>query len=349
MNRRSTLAFLLLCCTFALAACGGGDDDVNVDEVLKQTFAEDKNIKSGRLDVGVRLELNGLASLQGPVSAKLSGPFATSGRTELPRFGFEAELTAGGQNIRAGATSTGEKGFVSFQGQAYEMSKELYDEFKRGYAEEARKSQEEGDGGGVTFKALGVDPQRWLRDPKYVGKEEVGGAEALHLRASIDVPRMLEDVNRVLGRAEEIQGERARQLTEAERKQLSEAIKDTQIELWTGEEDKILRRLNVKLGFEVPEASRQQAQGLTSGTIRFDLALGAINDEQEITGPADARPFADLIAALGGSGAAQPGSGGGAATPEGGGGGASSPYEQCVAEAAGDISKLQECAGLEGG
>lgn len=352
MSRRSLLAFLLLLCTFALAACGGGgDDDVDVDQVLKETFSGDKDINSGRLDVSLRLDANGLASLQGPVSLRLSGPFATTKEDELPRFALEAQLTAGGQDIRAGATSTGEKGFVSFQGQPYAMSDELYEQFKKGYAEEARKS-EDGEGEGTTFEALGIDPQRWLSDPRYEGKEEVGGAQTLHIVSGVDVPRMLEDVNRVLGRAEDIQGqagERARELTEEERKQISDAIKDARLELWTGEEDKIMRRINVRLQFEVPEASRQQAQGLTSGTLRFDLGFGAINEEQSIEGPADARPFEELLSQLGGQAG-----GGGAQAPEGGSGsggsgGAATPYEECVQEAGADISKLQECAGLAGG
>jgi len=346
MLRRSLLLLVALLCAVGAASCGGGDD-VDVQQVLRQTFGEDKKLKSGRLDVSVRLDANGLAQLQGPVSARLAGPWTTTKPEELPRFDFEADLNAGGQSIRAGATSTGEKGFISFQGQAYELSQQLYDEFKKGYAEQAKKSQ--GEEEGVSFRTLGVDPQRWLRDTKYVDKQDVGGTETLHLRSGIDVPRLLEDLNRILGRAEEIQGqERARQLTEAERKQISEAVKDARLELWTGEKDKILRRLNVRLSFEVPEENRRQANGLTSGTIRFDLALGKINEEQKIAGPEGARPLEELIGGAG-AGAGGAGGSGGAQPPSGGGGEAATPYEQCVQDAGADISKLQECASLEGG
>ena len=351
MHRPLLVLFALLVFAFGAAACGGGDDDVDVDQVLRQTFGEDKDIKSGRLDVGLRLDAKGLATLRGPITARLSGPFASTGTDTLPRFAFEAEATLAGQNLRAGATSTGDAGFVSFQGQAYKMSEQLFEQFKKGYAEEAKKS--EGDQG-VTFKSLGVDPQRWLRDAEYVDEQDVGGAKTLHLRSGIDLPRLLEDVNRILGRAEQIQGQRARQLTEQERKQIEESITDADLELWTGKEDKILRRLNVRLQFDVPEERRQQSQGLTGGTIRFDLAIGAINDEQRITAPADAQPLDDLLASIQGG---QGGQGGQGAQGGGGAGGGQapqqsenlSPYEQCVAEAGDDIAKLQECASLAGG
>ena len=329
----------MLVCALGLAACGGGDDeDVDVNQVLRQTFGEDKDINSGRLDVSARLEANGLAQLQGPVTLRLGGPFSSTSPEELPRFDFEGEVNAGGQALRAGATSTGEKGFLSFQGQAYALTDQLYEELKKGYAEEAKKGG--GDDEGVSFKALGIDPQRWLRDPQYVGKEDVGGVETLHIRSGIDVARLLDDVNRSLARAEQIQGQRARQLTEAERRQIAEGIKDAKLELWTGEEDKILRRLNVRLDFEVPEAARQQTQGLSSGTIRFDLGLGAINEEQEIREPEGAKPLSELVG--GQAGGAQ---GGGSAGGSGGGSSsARTPYEQCVEAAGTDVSKLQECA-----
>jgi hypothetical protein len=343
MHRPVLLVLALLACALGAAACGGGDD-VDVQQVLRQTFGEDKDIRSGRVDLSLRLDANGLAQLQGPVTARLAGPFASTGPDQLPRFDFEANLDAGGQTVRAGAVSTGEKGFLSFQGQAYELSDELFRQFKAGYAEEARKSEGEGDGaGGVSFRTLGIDPQRWLTGAEYVGKEDVGGAETLRVRAGIDVPRLLEDVNRILGRAEQIQGQRARELTEAERRQISEAITEARLELWTGEDDRIMRRLNVRLRFEVPEENREAANGLTSGTIRFDLALGAINEEQEIAGPEGARPLEELIGVWAGGGGD---AGGGGA---GGGDQAATPYEQCVQDAGTDISKLQECAGLAGG
>jgi hypothetical protein len=341
MHRALLVLFALLICAFGVASCGGDEGgDVDVDEVLRQTFGEEKDVKSGRLDVSLRLDAEGSPALRDPVTARLSGPFASTGTDELPRFNFEASLNAAGQNITAGAISTGEGGFISFQGQAYELSKELYDQFKRGYAEEAKKSDEDGEG--VSFKTLGIDPQTWLQDPEYLGEADVGGAETLHISAGIDLPRMLEDVNKILARAEDIQGERARQLTAEERRQIQESITDAKLELWTGEEDKILRRLNVRLAFDVPEERRERAQGLTKGVIAFDLALGAINEEQKIEAPQDARPLDELIQGLQGGNGGNGGSGGGGqAQPQ-----PANPYEECIAEAGGDVAKLQECAGL---
>ncbi len=77
--------------------------------------------------------------------------------------------------------------------------------------------------------------------------------------------------------------------------------------------------------------------------IAFDLALGGINDEQRIEGPADARPLEELLGGLQ-AGQGQSGSGGNGPAQEQ----QLSPYEQCVADAGDDIGKLQECADLQG-
>jgi hypothetical protein len=354
MHRWPIALLSALVCALALTACGGGGDDVDVDQVLKETFGEDKNIKSGRLDLKVGIDAKGGQS-QGPVSLSLSGPFASTKPTELPRFDFTAAVEAGGQTIDAGATSTADKGFVSLRGTDYALPDDMFAQFKQQYAASAKEGEGEK---GVSLKALGVDPQRWLSNPKSAGKEDVGGTETIHIKAGIDVPKLLEDVNKVLSRADQVPGgqaQAARELTEAERKQVADAIKSASVDVWTGEEDKIMRRINVELSFDVPEGERDRTQGLTSGTVRFDMSLGAINDDPKIEAPAGAKPLTELAQAIQSGGLGAGGAGGAPATPapgtpapapEAGGGG--DAYQQCVDKAAGDIRAMQECAELIG-
>ncbi len=372
MFRMPLLLLVLLACTLGFAACGG-DDDEDVTQLLSETFGSGgEDVKSGRLDANLRLNAQGLAQLAGPVSVRLAGPFQSTEPTELPRFDFNLAFSAQGQNLEAGAVSTGDKGFLRFQDQAYAVGDDLFRQFREGYAEQAKCTEEQGGDGGVTFSALGIDPRRWLRDPRKVGEEEVGGADTVHIAASIDVARFLEDINRVLSRADlrqqqadpcnEQQGNQperqpGRQLSPEERRQIAEAIKDARLDVWTGKDDSILRRLNVALRFEVPEEGQANAQGLQSGDVRFDLTLGAVNDDQQIEAPADAQPLEQLAQRFGGQvpglGGAGAGAGGappaeGTPAPSGGtpapGGQGSSEYLECVNQAGEDVKKLQACA-----
>ena len=367
MSRWPILLLALCACTLGLVACGGDDSD-DVDTILSETFGEGKDVKSGRLDVSLRLNAQGLEQLQGPLGVRLTGPFESTKPTELPHFDFEASVDTGGQQIKAGAISTGEKGFLKLQDQAYDLGDELYKTFKDGYAETAKCSEEQ-EGGGSSFAALGANPKNWLTDAEKVGEEKVGGAETTRVTGKVDVPRFLEDVNKILARSDPQQQQAdpcakpkenapkqqgSRQLTEKDRKAITEAIKEARVDIWSGNEDRTLRRMNVTLKFEVPEAERKQAGGLQSGDLRFDMTIGALNEKQTIAAPENARPIEELTTALSG-GAGQAGTGGGAAQPETQQQPEaqqqeqpSSKYEQCLADAGQDVKKLQDCGQLIG-
>ena len=357
---------VLLACALGLVACGGDDSD-DVNTILSETFGEGKDVKSGRLDVSLRVNTQGLQQVQGPVAVRLSGPFESTKPTELPRFDFEASIDAGGQQIKAGAVSTGDKGFVKLQDQAYDVGDQLYKTFKDGYAETARCNEEREGKSNGSFAALGVNPKRWLTDAEKAGEEKVGGADTVRISGKVDVPRFLDDVNRILARSNPQQQsdpcaddaskenqpkeQGSRQLTEQDRKAIADAIKDARVDIWSGEEDHTLRRMNVTLKFDVPEEQRSKAGGLQSGDLRFDMTIGALNEKQTIKAPPSARPLEELTTALSGGAAqgagSQSGSGSGSAQ-SGGAQAGGSKYQQCLADAGQDVKKLQDCGSLIG-
>src|SRR4051794_41344159 len=157
--------FALLLCAFVLPLAGCGSDDESVDSLLKQTFASDKSVKSGRLNAQLDANVQGIQGLDGPVRLRLSGPFESGGAKEMPRFDFTLGLTAGGQTFTAGGVSTGDKGFVRFQGQAYAVSDQLFNQFKNGYLNASKQSDKKKDSA-PSLGALGIDPRRWLIDAK---------------------------------------------------------------------------------------------------------------------------------------------------------------------------------------
>jgi hypothetical protein len=358
------MLFVLLVSALGLAVgCGddGGDDDPAA--LLQETFGEGKEVESGRLDLSLRINAQGIEQIKGPITLALRGPFQSSGDGALPKFDFEVDIRTGNDSFRAGAVSTGDKGFLRFQDQAYSVPDQLFKQFKDGYARQAKCNEERGgDKGNTTFRALGIDPRRWLSGAKNEGKEDVGGAETIHITSRIDVPKFLEDVNRVLGRTDlqrdpcadeqqTAQPARGRQLTEAQRKRIADAIKEARLDVWTGADDKILRRLNVDLRIEGPKNER--------GDVRLDLSIGGLNEDQQVKAPTGTKPLEELLAQLGGSvpglGSGEPQEGQAQETPQEGGGGTggeqaapTGEYGKCIEEAGGDVQKLQQCAELIG-
>jgi hypothetical protein len=349
--RPAVLLSLLLALVFAVAACGGGSDDeasssTDVNELLTQTFTGSKDVKSGNLDLALKVEAQGGESqVQGPVSISLSGPFQAQDEGKLPKFKLEAAFEGAGQSIKAGATSTGDKGYLSFQGTDYVVEDRVFDQFKAGF----EQAQKQGSDQKQSFASLGMDPRNWLTDPQNAGDSKVGDDDTIKITGGIDVAKLLDDVNNALSKASALglggAGQVPEKLTEQQKREVAEAVKDPRVEIYTGKEDTILRRLVVNLGID------DKASG-SSGTVGFDVSITDLNEDQDIAEPADAKPFNELLGKLGGLRALGGSSGSGGTSAPSGGSGSSEDFEKfskCVTEAGDDTEKARKCAELLNG
>src|SRR4051794_27156822 len=301
--RRLLVAMLSCALVVLVAGCGGGGD--SVDSLLSQTFAPDKSVKSGRLNAQLDANVQGVQGLNGPVRLRLNGPFQSAGKGEMPSFDFTLGLSAGGQSFNAGGVSTGDKGYVRFQNQAYAVSDALFKTFKDRYLQAAKQSSKKKDST-PTLGSLGINPRRWLEDPKKAGEENIGGVDTIHITAGIDVPRQLDDVNRVLGRASSATGSKQvpQRLSDADRQKIVDAVDTATVDVFTGKDDKLLRRLDVSVRLK-------NSGSVKGGTVRFQLQLDALNKDQTIKAPANTKPLDQLLTA----GVGQSGSTGQSTTP----------------------------------
>jgi hypothetical protein len=358
MTRPAALLSLLLVLALGLlAGCGGGDDgaevssSTDVDELLTKTFTGSKDVESGNLDLSLTIEAEGgQTEVSGPVTLKLSGPFQSQGQGELPHFSLDASFEGGGQTFNAGATSTGEKGYLSFQGTDYVVDDQIFEQFKAGFEE----AQKQGSDQQQSFASLGMDPRKWLTDPQNEGDAKVGDEDTIKITGGIDVSALLDDVNNALEKASSLglaqSGQVPERITEAQKRQVTEAVKDPRVEIYTGKEDTILRRMLVNLGVE-------DAGSGTSGKVAFDVSITDLNEDQDIAEPADAKPFDELMDQLGGLGLGGLGGGGldqgsGSSGSGSGGGGSAGDFEkfsQCIEEAGNDTEKARKCADLLSG
>lgn len=354
---RPFLLCLLAALALVVAACGGGggdgaSSDTDVDTLLSDTFnGKDKKIESGRLDLSLNIDAKNAEGISGPIKLSISGPFQTEGKQKLPKFKIDFAFEGAGQSIKAGATSTGSKGFVSFQGTNYAITDQVFQQFKTGY----EQAQKQGNTKNQSLSSLGLDPRQWLTNPKNEGDAKVGDDDTIKITGGVNVSKLLDDVNQALKKTHElgVQGTQSlpSQLTAEQKKQVTDAVKDPKVEIYTGKDDKILRRMVVALGIVAPENS-SSPNG--SADFKLDFSISDLNKDQEISEPSDAKPFDQLLSQLGGLGLGGLGGAGGSGSGSGSSGSGSSganntnleKYSKCVSDAGSDTTKARKCADL---
>ena len=345
---QAILLALLAALALAVGACGGdgneASEDTDVNTLLSDTFKGNKDVKSGKLDLKLNIDAKGAEGVNGPITMSVSGPFQSQGAKKLPKFDIDFAFEGAGQSIKAGLTSTGTKGFVNFQGNEYAVSDQVFNQFKAGY----EQAQSQGKQQNQSLSSLGLDPRQWLTNPKNEGEAKVGDDDTIKITGGIDVNKLLDDVNTALQKTKQlgVQGTQQlpSQLTEAQKKQVADAVKDPRVEIYTGKDDTILRRMVIALGITDP----QGASG--SANIKFDLAISDLNEDQKVSEPSGAKPFDELLSKLGGLGIGGAGGTGGAGAGGGSSGSSNNKnlekYSQCIQAAGNDVAKARKCADL---
>ena len=239
--------------------------------MLSETAENLADVRSGVLDFRLSGEASGDKGSDGAVGFSLKGPFSLpKGEGELPVTDIAYSRFAGGNRDDTRITSTGAKAFITVDGTAYELGPEQEKELT-GVA-----------GGGGGLEALQVD--RWVKDPKV---SDVGDG-AQKLSGDLDVVAAANGLL-ALGGGKKIEGRDA--------DQLEKAVESASLELWTGKEDRVLRRLliRMKLGFDkAPEEVRKRLQSFGGADFTLDFRLADANTPVKVTAPKGAKPLAAL-------------------------------------------------------
>jgi hypothetical protein len=362
---RLVVLLTLAVAALGLGACGGSSNRASSDGgaavLIKETFGANHPIRSGRLDVTLDINLQGLARLPDPVSLHLSGPFQSNGGTTLPDFALDLDVQSGPRPVTIGATFAGGGGWLTIEGQAFDLGKDVVNAFKTGY-QKAKADTSGGSAAAPSLAALGISPGRWLREPSIAGTEDIAGQATEHVTAQVDVGRLLADVSALLGKARSVTAAGAAatgtqvptQITPQQRDEIARSIKAASVDVWTGKDDHTLRKFALSVDIAVPQDLQSKAGGLRTGRIAVQATIAQLNQRQQIVKPANPRPLNDLRAALqqlgllGSSSSSSSSSGttASSATPAPSASDPQAGYAQCLAKAGEDLAQVQKCAAL---
>ena len=346
----------------SLGACGGSDDEGGVvlartsTSCSTQTFTGDKQMDSGKSRWPSRWRPRARA----PSSCRARSSVTLDGPVRRVRQGVDAEVRARGRLRGRGPEPPGGRDVDRRQGLRLLPGHGLrrrrpglpaVQDAVRAGPRAGRGRQDQGQ----SLATLGIDPRKWLTDPQNAGEAKVGDTDTIKITGGIDVAKLLDDVNTALAAASALGAAQGQQIPEkltddAEAAGRSSAIKDPKIEIYTGKDDKILRRLVLSLGLD----GRRLARG-TISSRRLDHRPQRAAGHPRAAGRAAVRPAAQPARRRSAPSAAVPparaparGSGGGADSGGAAGAGDFEAYSECLTKAGDDVAEGARLRGPAG-
>jgi hypothetical protein len=263
MRRRS----VVIACAVLLAGCGllGGP--------LSDTARKLGDIRSGRMNLRM------VATSEGGERSgfQLQGPFSIPDDESLPEADFNYTRFTGRTSQTFGFIATGAEAFIKVGNQAYKLPPARANTF--------RGSENPDDG---PLSELNLD--RWA--PDYEVNPGPNRSTEL-ITGDLDVVTALNDIFRI---ARDFGAEELQELEGDEAERVKRAVRSAKLEVLTGKQDRILRRLsmNVDLGAKAPREFGNALEGLLGVRFRLELSIQNPNRDVNVQTPPNALPYERL-------------------------------------------------------
>jgi hypothetical protein len=259
-----SLLSVLVTLALACAACGGGGD---AQEVLAATSANMGKVKSGDLN----MELLFAATDGERAGFSLQGPFALHPGA-LPDAQLDYTQIAGSRTATQTFITKGDTAYVRIGGATYELPAETATDI----------SSTLGASGGLGAIQL----SSWVKDPELQDGEEIGGDDTDRISADLNVAAT---VNTLMAIAAQLGGTQPlAALAGTSSEQVEAAIENATIDVWTGTDDRLLRRLQVSIEFS-PAA--EKVKSLVGAALDFTLEISNPNEPVSVEQPTNVQPF----------------------------------------------------------
>jgi hypothetical protein len=262
---RSLLLLVTLTAVVAAGCSHGGGE--SAQGVLAQTSQNLGDIKSGDL------ALNLLFTSSGGERAgfDLEGPFQLK-ENEPAEARFDYTQIAGEKTASQTFVLKDGKAYVTMRGVSYELPASTANQITSAL----------GSSGGLST----IDLTNWVQNPELSEGGQVGGAEADRISGRLNVATVLSGLVAI---ASQVGGTTPlTPLSGASAEQVKNAVKDATIDVYTGKEDRLMRKLDVSIEF-APAA--EKVKNLLGASVRFTLEISDPNEPVTVTAPTNAQPY----------------------------------------------------------
>jgi hypothetical protein len=281
--------------TIAFAACGGGGSSDDPQSVVENATLA--GVESGTVDLQLGIKSDGKEG--GDVSVSLSGPFQAGAKGSLPQLALTAKgdgnLKGEAVDFEGGLTLLSDRAFVNYKGTEYEVDPTTFGFVKSGFEQADQQDGEEGSEITACQEAAsGLKVSEFVDNLKDEGSADVDGTSTtkvsgdLNTAGAVDALIQLTE-NPACSKQLEAAGPLPLAELEEAKGELTKAIKKAHADVYVGDDD-IIRKLATQLTIEMDGEAVE---------IDLELSLGEVNEEQEISAPANAKPLEGLFNELG--------------------------------------------------
>jgi hypothetical protein len=313
--RPKLLALAALLAALTLAACGGGDDDSSPDadggstpsasdkaqdrkdiaRLIRQGFGPNEQARSGRLDGTVDLEVKGVPRYKGPIEITASGGFELPKGGDVPDFRMDVGLVLNDHAIGGELVVVGGDAFIQLGTTGYKLPDAIT-------AKVVAPAAALDNGLAKTAGMFFIRPDRWQKNGRIVGTENVAGVETEHATAGIRASRFFEDAARLVRLLTTLRVTEAvglpQAITPAQRAALGRSVESATGQVWLGKEDHVLRKARLEGRLKVAKKDRKILGGMTSATLTAEVNVTDVARPQNIEPPERLGVYDDLQIAL---------------------------------------------------
>jgi uncharacterized membrane protein YgcG len=283
----------------AFAACGSSDkSSEDPQKVIDNASLE--GVTSGNLDLSLGIKSAGGEG--GEVDVKLSGPFQSGSKGDLPQLAMTASAkgSAKGDSIdfEGGLTLLSDRAFVNYEGTEYEVDPTTFGFVRSSFEQAQQQGGSEANPADVTAcqeAATGLKVADFVENLTNDGSADVDGTSTTKVSGDLNVGGAIDAIIKLtenpacssqleaagplpIGELEDAKGE------------LTSAVKKAHVDVYVGD-DNIIRKIAAELTIE-PKGSGEKVE------VDLDLSLSGVNEEQDISAPANAKPLEGLFQKL---------------------------------------------------
>jgi len=290
-----------------LVGCGGDDsssgdkpagdkagkaNSPEVKKLIRQTFGPNAKAKSGNISAVVDIDVKGVARYKEPIQVSLVGPFTNEGGQ--PATKLDVSLAMRGGILGGDMYLKDDKAYIGLGSTAYEIPASIAGPLREPLSNDGNTLD-------AIMSVFHINPDRWAKNPRIVGNERVAGIDTIHGTAEINTKNLFLDL---AGLAKRLTALRITEITGLPREvdararaALSRSVKSATGNVYTGADDKVLRRARLRVLLE-PSAKDRKILKFTSIKVAANLDISDVGTPQKVSVPSNRGSWPALQLAL---------------------------------------------------